>query len=706
MFELSVAFKYLIPRWRQLSVSIISIISILVISLVVWLVVVFFSVTNGLEKTWTQKLIALTAPIRILPTEAYYNSYYYQIDSISAASDYAYKSIAEKLNSPTTDPYDETSDEEVPSTWLAPDRNPDGSTKDIVKKTFEVISSLKGIPGLSAKDFEVTFANLRLRLLRDDAATAGSNLQNQSSLSHAIWLASFDTDNPSIEQALLPIRMEDLQNVLDLLPISTENIREDTPEGNTRVDKATFQNKLNAFFDNVTIKQLKTPSSGWILPRALLPKEGVLHACAVTKGKIISRLVLPRVSNKIHQLQQDLEAAGFQVSQVEVKFEETKITATLDGESRTLSKAVPFVIQGGLLLDATVNPESLKTARQPSDLKFAIQFTLDQLPIQGIVTMGKLEIADAVVQSNFATDPEIAPLWLYQVKESTHLGNESSVGEGILLPRSFKDAGVLIGDRGYLSYYTPTASSFQEQRIPIYTTGFYDPGIIPIGGKLVLASKEMTTLMRAAYQQEDKSMGTGINVRFKNIDQADQVKADLKKAFQQEGLSKYWTIETFREFEFTKDIIQQLRSEKNLFTVLAAVIIIVACSNIISMLIILVNDKKLEIGILRSMGATSASIATIFGACGVVMGLMGSLIGTLAAVVTLKNLPTLIQLVSHLQGYEMFNTNFYGKTMPHELSYEALTFVCISTVITSLLAGIVPAVKASMLKPSSILKAE
>ncbi|MCP5507549.1 MAG: ABC transporter permease, partial [Chlamydiales bacterium] len=86
MFELSVALKYLTPRWKQLSVSIISLISILVISLVVWLIVVFFSVAYGLEKGWTHKLIAMTAPVRITPTEDYYHSYYYQIDSISANS--------------------------------------------------------------------------------------------------------------------------------------------------------------------------------------------------------------------------------------------------------------------------------------------------------------------------------------------------------------------------------------------------------------------------------------------------------------------------------------------------------------------------------------------------------------------------------------------------------------------------------------------
>ena len=88
MFELSVACKYLIPRWRQLSVSIISIISVLVIALVVWLILVFFSVTDGLEKRWVDKLTSLTAPARITPTAAYYDSYYYRSDSISAASDY------------------------------------------------------------------------------------------------------------------------------------------------------------------------------------------------------------------------------------------------------------------------------------------------------------------------------------------------------------------------------------------------------------------------------------------------------------------------------------------------------------------------------------------------------------------------------------------------------------------------------------------
>ena len=166
MFELSVATKYLMPRWRQLSVSIISLISILVIALVVWLIVVFFSVTNGLTSNWIDKLIALTAPVRIIPTENYYKSYYYLSDSISSKSDYNLKTIGEKLKAAESDPYDPSIDEEPPASWRAPDRNPDGSLRDPVKLAIASIENMKGVTGLSARDYEMTcsqsaFANAK-----------------------------------------------------------------------------------------------------------------------------------------------------------------------------------------------------------------------------------------------------------------------------------------------------------------------------------------------------------------------------------------------------------------------------------------------------------------------------------------------------------------------------------------------------------------
>ncbi|NGX42910.1 MAG: Lipoprotein-releasing system transmembrane protein LolE [Chlamydiae bacterium] len=533
MFELSVALKYLIPRWRQLSVSIISVISIIVIALVVWLIVVFFSVTHGLEKNWINKLIALTAPVRVTPTKEYYNSYYYLSDSISANANYTLKSIGEKLASPTANAYDPDFDEEVPGQWQSPDLDAGGNVKDLVKLAFNSLKNLDSIPELEAREYEMTVTNLHLQLLREKAPSEAPEAeQDPMYISQAVYLGSYDAGNPNLPNSMLPATKGDVQNLMAMAP----------------------------------------------------------------------------------------------------------------SDSHSLFKEI--------------------------------------------------------------SDQDDSPVWLFDSSMPASLPSEPEIGDAILLPKPFQDSGVLIGDRGYFSYQTPTATSIQEQRVPIFVAGFYDPGIIPFGGKIVLANQHLTSMIRSAYPQEETALSNGINVRFARLDDAELVKEKLQKAFLDAGIDKYWHIETYREFEFTKDLLQQLRSERNLFSLISAVIIIVACSNIISMLIILVNDKKMEIGILRSMGASPQSIATIFGLCGVVMGFLGSLIGVLAALVTLRNLQGLIDLITRLQGFDAFNPVFYGDKLPNEVSFEALVFVMGVTALISLIAGVVPAVKACLLRPSAILRSE
>lgn len=516
MFELSIAFKYLIPRWRQLSVSIISLVSTLVIALVVWLIVVFFSVKEGLESGWIDKITALTAPIRIIPTENYYHSYYYLADSISAHSNYSNKTISDKLASDRADPYDPAQDEEVPASWPAPDRNDQGHVKDLVKLAFSAANSLAGIEGLKVSDFETTVVNLHLR----HTPKKSEKQTSEQFLEYPSFIGSFDADTAAITKTLLPLSPADSHRLLSL-----------------------------------KIKDVTK------LPVAIATEKGI---------------VMP----------------------------------------------------------------------------------------------------------------------------------DSSLGDPILLPKGFRESGILIGDQGFLSYYSPTPSSIQEQQIPIIVSGFYDPGIIPMGGKYILANRDLTSLIRASYGQEDTHFSNGINVRFQHLAETPGIKAKLLQALEKAGISSYWQVETYQEYEFSKAIIQQLQSEKNLFSLISLIIIIVACSNIISMLIILVNDKKLEIGILRSMGASSGSIAAIFGICGLVMGGIGSIIGMTAAIFTLRYVNELVGWISRLQGHDLFNPIFYGSTLPTELSFEALMLVLMATVAISLVAGIVPAFKASMMRPSAILRAE
>lgn len=713
LFELSVALKYLSPRWRQLSVSIISLISILVISLVVWLIVVFFSVTHGLEKNWVQKLIALTAPVRITPTQHYYDSYYYQIDSISANSDYNFKTLGEKRDSFLTDPYDPVSDEEIPHFWPAPKLDAERQLLDPVKIAFETIEKF---PNVTAHEYEMTFGSMRLRLLRDTPPNilqgkADLAEQNQSFLTQNIYIGSFDSANKSIVKAMIPLSVDDANNLLNTLTLSSDNLQHETPDSVLRLQGSEAANKLRSFFEVAAITGLQTQAQGWRIPRNLLPETCSFDVCVTQLNDSPVRVYIPLEKENLDNLYQKLSTLANQVSKAKLEVSADNLSVIIDGKPVNTYNRTPLILDGKSSFSATPVMDSISNAKRAQDVFFDVTIPLQGYKLQGSVPYQGLDVAKATFQTTFNNDDSYTPSWFYKVKQSDgmtipSLPVASESGDSILLPKSFREAGVLVGDRGYIAYTSPTASSMQEQRIPISVAGFYDPGIIPLGGKFVLTTPEVTSLIRSIQNQDDTTLNNGINLHFDDLSRADAIKSQLLKAFDEAGIGELWKVETYKEYEFTKDILQQLDSEKNLFSLLAVVIIIVACSNIISMLIILVNDKKQEIGILRSMGASSFSITCIFGTCGVVMGLIGSALGIVLAFVTLQNLQSLIGMLSKIQGHEMFNPAFYGETLPTDLSPEALAFVVIMTAVISTLAGIVPAIKACLLRPSEILRAE
>lgn len=704
MFELSVACKYLTPRWRQLSVSIISLISILVISLVVWLIVVFFSVTAGLEKSWIGKLITLTAPVRISPTESYYNSYYYLVDGISSRPNYNLQTIGEKRQTESADPYDPSFDEEPPAQFAQADLDEQGNLKDLVKLVFGAINEIKReVPGLKAQDYEMAIANFKLQLLRQTG---------QTGMSQSSYLGSFDPHHHDLFKAIQPPSMQDVNNLLELASVGTHNIQEDKPAHILSAPRDVANARLKAFFSNARIEEWVSSDDYWNIPTTLTPSSALFRGIVVKKNERITRIIVPLEAGSVASTIQELKNQGLDAETVDIEFNNQQRIISFPGlDKEPISTSLPLSLMPGSTLKAHIIPDSLDNAARVQDIQLEVKINLQGVALQGQTMLGRLRVQQADLIRLFNAPPEYAPYWAYQVRNPdgtlvSKLPADPQTGNGILLPRPYRDSGVLLGDRGYISYMVPTASSVQEQRLPIFVAGFYDPGVISIGGKYLLVPQEITSLLHPFQRQQEPSLSNGINVRFDHLDQADYVKRTLYDKLNRLGIARYWKIETYRDYDFTRDLIQQLKSEKNLFSLLATIIVIVACSNIISMLIILVNDKKTEIGILRSMGATSISIAAIFGICGMVMGLVGSLLGIMAAILTLQNLNVFVNFLSRLQGHDMFNPLFYGDTLPTELSVEALAFVMSVTGAISLLAGLVPAVKASLMRPSAILKAE
>jgi lipoprotein-releasing system permease protein len=715
MFELSIALRYLVPRFKQLSVSIISSISILVIALVVWLAVIFLSVTTGIEKNWIEKLVALNGSVQITPTSEYHHSYYHKIDPVSLSSNYQKKSLRSKLYSSQTNPWDPDFDMTLPINFPSMETDSNGDPLDIVKSLTSTITTID--PYATLEPYENSFANLRLRLIRDHQNRYGFSLSanqsfiNPQSSSFSI-VSSFEGKNPYLDSLIKPPNAKDLSNLLYLLSISGENIQEDNPSPDLSIPYKKLQERLTSFFANCEVKSLKSPNNGYPIEISNLPKNSTFQGLAfISSNKELRSFTIPKDSQSIDKLLKNYDDTFFEKPiKATLTIKEGQYEISSKEVSLTTPSFVAFEIAPDTTFKVSQLPELIGNVMQISEIPFLINDSFQGNLLHGKILYKNLSIADAKIHTKFQSAPKPPPLWAYTIDSEQGnqfiLPKDPDIGEGVLLAHSFQDKGTLVGDRGYLSFYLSTSGSLQEQRTPFYVAGFYNTGVLYVGGKMILASPKTANLIHNSNAQEYLPNNEGIAVWVKDIKQVDAFKENLESALKEKNIDKYWHVQTYKEYEFAKGLVQQFQSDKNLFTLIAIIIIIVACSNIISMLILLVNDKKKEIGILMSMGASAKSIAFIFGLCGTVMGIIGSLLGIFAAVLTLKNLQALIDLISYFQGFEAFNSAFYGPSLPNEVNEEALWFILITTSVISLIAGLIPAIKASQLRPSRILREE
>lgn len=501
-FEISYALKYLLPRKKSISTSIISLISIVVISLVVWLVLVFLSVTEGIEKRWLEELTATTAPLQIKPTEAYYHSYYHLIDTHASESNFHQKSLSEKLTSDKSDPYDPMVDAELPSHFPLPDKTKEGEVKDLVKELSQSVKSVSHFKGFRITPTEIALSNLHIDLTHE------AKTKERSFITQLAYITAFDNQNTKLKKLILS------------------------------------------------------------------PKKS-------------------------------------------------------DGEA-----LAPFT------------------------------------------------------------------------SNSVDLPSDPQLGFGILLSKAYQKSGVEIGDKGYLAFYAPGGLKVDEMRQPIYVAGFYDPGLVPLGNRLILADKAVVSLLKSEFTSSDALLGDGFQLWFDNVNDAIPAKKRLIAELKKRDLDNYFQVMTFTDYEFTKPIFDQLKSDKTLFTLIALIIMLVACSNIISMLILMVSDKRKEIAIMQALGLSRLRIALLFGTTGLFTGLVSSTIGIFAAIFTLKHLDSLVSFLSLLSGHEAFQEVFFGAHLPNELSSTYLCFVFLATLLLSTAAALVPAIKAARIQPTEIFKRE
>ncbi len=203
---------------------------------------------------------------------------------------------------------------------------------------------------------------------------------------------------------------------------------------------------------------------------------------------------------------------------------------------------------------------------------------------------------------------------------------------------------------------------------------------------------DMQTLMRMDGNIE------GLRLQLNDLFQANRLTRELVNELGYPYRGQDWT-------QTQGNLFQAIQMEKRMIGLLLMIIVAVAAFNIVSTLVMVVTDKQADIAILRTIGASPATIMGIFMVQGLTIGVIGTLVGVALGVVLALNVSDLVLWLEGLLGIQFLDANVYFISyLPSELRWEDVRFITVSALLLSLLSTLYPAWRASKIQPAEALR--
>ncbi|MBU1007384.1 MAG: lipoprotein-releasing ABC transporter permease subunit [Candidatus Omnitrophica bacterium] len=187
-------------------------------------------------------------------------------------------------------------------------------------------------------------------------------------------------------------------------------------------------------------------------------------------------------------------------------------------------------------------------------------------------------------------------------------------------------------------------------------------------------------------------MAGGIGVKVDNAYKADEIRDEIQSLIGFNYWARSWS-------DLNKNLFSALKLEKITMFVILALIVLVACFNIVSTLIMMVTEKTKDIGILKSIGASNATIRNVFILNGFFIGFLGTALGAAGGFI-------LCYLLKTYQFVKLPNDIYYMDRLPVDLNIMDAGTVIIAAIFISLVSTIYPAWQAARLEPVEALRYE
>ncbi len=241
--------------------------------------------------------------------------------------------------------------------------------------------------------------------------------------------------------------------------------------------------------------------------------------------------------------------------------------------------------------------------------------------------------------------------------------------------------GLKIGDTiSLISAADPKPKSFK-------VAGIFNSGMFEYDMSLVFTNLEGAQAFYATG-----NVAGGIGVRLDDVNRADSIKKDVQEKIGFDYWVRSWS-------ELNKNLFSALKLEKIVMFIILALIVVVACFNIASALIMMVMEKTKDIGILKSIGADNRSIRKIFMLDGFLIGFAGTALGAIGGF-------GLSYLLKTYQFIKLPKDIYYIDRLPVNLELRDAIIVITVAMIISLLSTLYPSWQAAKMEPVEALRYE
>jgi lipoprotein-releasing system permease protein len=227
-----------------------------------------------------------------------------------------------------------------------------------------------------------------------------------------------------------------------------------------------------------------------------------------------------------------------------------------------------------------------------------------------------------------------------------------------------------------------------------------------VSGVFEVGAQEHDNVLALIHLQDASALaGThgvpgGLRLKFSDIFAAPVRAPEINTALGGNFKVSDWSIENASYF-------RAVRIEKTMMTLILMLIVAVAAFNIVAALVMVVNEKRTDIAILRTVGMTPRAVVGVFMTQGVLIGWFGALLGLGLGLLLAFNVGTIVPFLEGLSGTKVFDPSvFVISDMPSEVQWPQVGGITLTALVLTVLATIYPAMRGAATEPAEALRYE